>query len=116
MQEADNFILEQVNKKVLAARPGEQRPLGQDMYNWLHKFTRNTKKNTNVVTLLERIVGNEMMAHCKTDSIRGGVLKIKVKSGPYMFQMRNMSNEILRQLQTAYPSSNVNEIKIIAAS
>jgi len=112
----EEFVLSQINKKVLAARPAEQQPLGQDMYNWLHKFTRNTKKNTNILTLLEQIVGEEMMAHCKADSIRGGVLKIKVKSGPYMFQMRNMSNEILRQLQTAYPSSNVNEIKIIAAS
>jgi hypothetical protein len=114
MREADNFIFEQVNKKVIAARPAEQRPLGSDMADWLHKFTRNTKKNTSVVTLLEQIIGSEMMAHCRADSIRGGVLKIKVKAGPYMFQMRNMSSEILRQLQTAFPSSNINEIKLIA--
>lgn len=114
MQEADNFIFEQVNRKVLAARPAEQKPLGQDMVNWLHKFARNTKKNTNVVTLLEQIIGPEMMAHCKADSFRGGVLKLKVKAGPCMFQMRNMSSEILRQLQTAAPSANVNEIKLIA--
>jgi hypothetical protein len=110
----EEFILSQINKKILANRPAETEPIGRDVYNWLSKYTKNTKKNTSILTLLEQIVGSEMMIHCKADSIRGGVLKIKVQSGPYMFQMRNMSGEILRQLQTAYPSSNINEIKIIA--
>jgi hypothetical protein len=110
----DEFILSQTNKKILANRPAATEPIGRDVYNWLSKYTKNTKKNTSILTLLEQIVGSEMMIHCKADSIRGGVLKIKVSSGPYMFQMRNMSGEILRQLQTALPSSNVNEIKIIA--
>ncbi|MCE5339819.1 MAG: DUF721 domain-containing protein [Planctomycetaceae bacterium] len=110
----EEFILSQTNKKILANRPAAAEPIGRDVYNWLSKYTKNTKKNTSILTLLEQIVGSEMMIHCKADSIRGGVLKIKVRSGPYMFQMRNMSGEILRQLQTAYPSSNINEIKIIA--
>jgi hypothetical protein len=110
----DEFILGQVNKKILAKRPAVEKPIGQDIYNWLGKFTRNTKRNTRVLSLLEQIAGHEMMANCKPDSLRGGVLKIKVKPGPYMFQVRNMSGEILRQLQVAYPSANITEIKLTA--
>jgi hypothetical protein len=114
MQDADNFILEQVNKKVLAARPAEHQPLGSDMCSWLHRFTRNTKSDTKVLSRLEQIIGAEMFANCKADSLRGGVLRLKVKAGPCMFQMRNMSGEILRQLQMAEPTSNINEIKLTA--
>jgi hypothetical protein len=110
----DEFTLGQVNKKILANRPAVDKPIGQDIYNWLGKFTRNTKKNTKVLSLLEQIAGHEVMANCKPDSFRGGVLKLKVKPGPYMFQIRNMSGDILKQLQAAYPSANITEIKLIA--
>lgn len=112
----ENFKLEQVNKKILAGRPEMEKPIGQDVYHWLNRFTKKTKKNTRVLSLLEQIAGEEIMAHCTPDSINGGVLKIKVKPGPYMFQIRNMSGEILQQLQMAYPSANIREIKLVAHS
>ncbi|MEN6384302.1 MAG: DUF721 domain-containing protein [Phycisphaerales bacterium] len=111
----DEFVLNQVNKKIVAGRPAVIKPIGNDIYNWLSKFTRNTKKNTKVLSLLEQIAGEEIMANCKPDSIRGGVLKLKVKPGPYMFQIRNMSGEILRKLQMSYPSANITEIKLVAS-
>jgi len=113
MDGESEFVLEQANKKVLAGRPAEQEPIGKDIYNWLSRFTKNTKKNSRILNLLEQIVGNEIMTYCKPDSIRAGVLTISVRPGPYMFQMRNMSGEILKQLQSAYPSVNIREIKLV---
>ncbi|HAL44657.1 MAG: hypothetical protein A2Y12_07885 [Planctomycetes bacterium GWF2_42_9] len=110
----DDFILGQANKQILSKRPAVVQPIGKDIYNWLGKYTRNTKKNTTILSLLQQIAGEEIMANCKPDSIRGGVLKIKVKPGPYMFQMRNMSGDILRRMQNALPSANISEIKLIA--
>lgn len=114
MPDAENFILEQVNKRILAGRPAEQKPIGQDICNWLSKVTKNTKKNSNVIGVLGQIVGEEIMQHCSCESIKSGILKIKVKPGPYMFQMRSMSGEILRRLRAEYPSANIREIKLTA--
>lgn len=107
------FILEQVNKRIKAGRPVKESPIGNDICSWLGRFTKNTSRNTQVLNMLEQIAGDEIMAHCRPDSISAGVLKIKVKPGPYMFQMKNMSSEILKQLQVAYPSANIREIKLI---
>ncbi|HBG28465.1 MAG: hypothetical protein A2Y10_10805 [Planctomycetes bacterium GWF2_41_51] len=110
----ENFVLEQVNKKILAGRPAEQKPIGQDMCSWLSRVTKNTRKNSTVLSVLGQIIGEEIMQHCSPESIKAGVLKIKVKPGPYMFHLRNMTGEILRTLQTEYPSSHIREIKLIA--
>jgi len=110
----ENFILEQANKRILAGRPAEQKPIGQDICNWLSRVTKNSKKNTNVINILGRVVGEEIMQHCSCESIRSGVLKIRVKPGPYMFHLRNMTGEILKILQEEYPSSKIKEIKLIA--
>lgn len=113
MQDAENFILEQVNKRIMAGRPIKESPIGNDICNLLFRFTKNTGRNMQVVNLLEQIAGEEIMANCRPESINGGVLKIKVKPGPYMFQMKNMSSEILKQLQAAFPSANIREIKLV---
>jgi len=110
-----DFILEQANKKVIANRPEAAQPIGRDVYNWLDRFTKNVKKNTRTISLLEQIAGEEIMANCQADSISAGVLKIKVKPGPYMFHIKNKSSEILKQLQTAYPAANIREIRLFCA-
>lgn len=114
MQNTEEFILEQANKKILASRPAGNRPIGHDIYNWLGKVTKNTRNNSNVVAMFGQIAGDEMMANCQPQSLRNGVLKIKVRPGPYMFQMRSMSSQFLKQLQSAYPSANIKEIKLVA--
>jgi predicted nucleic acid-binding Zn ribbon protein len=107
------FVLEQANRKIAGRRPAEQMPLGQDVYNCLSRLVKNTKKNMDVLSVFNQIAGDEMAEHCRPDSIGAGVLRIKVKPGPYMFHMRNRTDEILKQLQEACPSANIREIRLV---
>ena len=106
------FILEQANRKIVANRPPAELSFGQDIYNCLGRFVKNTKRNTQVLDLFEQAVGSEMAAHCQPDSINSGVLKVKVRPGSYMFHLRNKTDEILKQLQAACPSANIREIRL----
>jgi len=110
-----DFILEQANKKIVGHRPPANLPLGQDIYNYLGRFSKNTKKNIEILNLFEQIAGEEIAAHCQPDSIGAGVLKVKVKPGPYMFHLRNRTDEILKQLQEACPSANIREIRLLCS-
>ncbi|MDD5010992.1 MAG: DUF721 domain-containing protein [Phycisphaerae bacterium] len=106
------FILEQANRKILANRPPAQSPFGQDMYNCLGRFVKNTKRNSRVLDVFQQAVGDEMAAHCRPDSVNAGVLKVNVRPGPYMFHLRNKTGEILKDLQASCPSANIREIRL----
>ncbi|MFA5293756.1 MAG: DUF721 domain-containing protein [Phycisphaerae bacterium] len=108
-----DFILEQANKKIVGHRQPASLPLGNDVYDYLGRFAKNTDKNIEILNLFEQIAGQEITAHCQLDSIRAGVLKVKVKPGPYMFHLRNRTDEILRQLQETCPSANIREIRLL---
>ncbi|MBU1261230.1 MAG: DUF721 domain-containing protein [Planctomycetes bacterium] len=106
------FILEQANRKIVANRSPTEAPFGQNIYNCLDRFVKNTKRNSQVLDFFEQAVGSEIAAHCRPDSINSGVLKVKVRPGPYMFHLRNKTDEILKHLQTACPSANIREIRL----
>jgi len=107
------FILEQTNKKIVQRRLPADLPMGSDVYNCLSKFSKNVKKNTQILSLFEQFAGEDITAHCQADSIGAGVLKVKVKPGSYMFHLRNKTGEILKQLQEACPSANIREIRLL---
>jgi hypothetical protein len=107
------FRLEQANKKIVTRRPPADLPMGQDVYDCLGKFAKNVKKNTQILSLFEQIAGSDIAAHCRPESIGAGVLKVQVKPGPYMFHLRNRTDEILKQMQSACPSANIREIRLL---
>ncbi len=112
--QTEEFIFEQANRQILAKRPSVSQPLGKDICDWFSYITKSTKRNSCVVEMFSQIIGPELTAHCQAQSLKAGVLIIRVRPGPYMFHIRNMSSRILQQLQTAYPSANIREIKLVS--
>ena len=106
------FMLEQVNRDILKRRPRVRR---QDVDECLEKFVKQTKKNVRVFRAFEQAAGDEIMSHCNIESINGGVLKLNVRPGPYMFSIRSRADEIIGRMRVLCPSAHIREIKIVCS-
>ena len=59
-----------------------------------------------------QVVGDKLAENYQIDSCKAGVLKVKVKPGPYMFEIKAKATEIIEELRGQCPSLNIREIKL----
>ena len=81
---------------------------------YAEKGLRRHRRQTRVVDLWEEILPVELSKHCRLVSLLRGVLKVEVEAGPYMFEMQNIRQPLLEQLQQKCPGAGVSSIKLIA--
>jgi hypothetical protein len=59
-----------------------------------------------------QLLPTELYQHCKIVDISGGRLKVTVDSPSYMYEMRLLSRELLRELAQWCPRARIKEIKL----
>jgi predicted nucleic acid-binding Zn ribbon protein len=63
----------------------------------------------------EQIAGDNLAQNCRIESLTAGVMKVRVTSGPYMFELRTRATQIIEGLRQQCPSSNIREIKLVCS-
>jgi hypothetical protein len=79
------------------------------------RVARPAMRNVSVPEAFEQIAGDYLAQNCRIESLAAGVMKVKVKSGPYMFELRCRAGQIVEELKQQCPSSNIREIKLVCS-
>ncbi len=82
---------------------------------FLRSVASPARRNISVPEAFEQIAGDDLARNCRIESLRAGVMKVKVKSGPYMFELRTNAGQIVEELRQQCPLSNIREIKLVCS-
>ncbi len=82
---------------------------------FLKKVARPAVRNVSVPDAFEQIAGQYLAANCRIESIAAGIMKIKTKPGPYMFELSTRAGQIVEQLKQQCPSSNIRQIRLVCS-
>jgi 3-methyladenine DNA glycosylase/8-oxoguanine DNA glycosylase len=108
-------LLAKANRAIRFRRKGAKSSsnIAPELKKFLRSVARPAKRNISVPDAFEQIAGNVLAQNCRIESLAAGVMKVKVKSGPYMFELRTRAGQIVEQLKQQCPSSNIREIKLV---
>lgn len=73
--------------------------LGANVQTYIKRRLGSLRRNAGVVDMWRQLLPNELAAHCEITAVRGGVLEVEVAPGPYMYELRSLSAELVNQLQ-----------------
>jgi hypothetical protein len=79
------------------------------------RVARPARRNVSIPEAFEQIAGDYLAQNCRIESLTAGVMKVKVKSGPYMFELRCRAGQIVEELKQQCPLSNIREIKLVCS-
>lgn len=72
------------------------------------------RRGYQAVDVFNELLPTELSAACRIDSVISGVLRVRVLSGPYLFQMKQLCPELLKELKKQCPSAGIKYIKLVA--
>lgn len=106
-------ILAKTNRAIKSKRA--EAASGSSIAGELNLFLKTVagpaRRNMSVPEAFEQIAGSTLARNCRVESLKAGVLKVKVKAGPYMFELCTRAGEIVEQIKQRCPSSNIREIR-----
>lgn len=110
-------LLRNANKAVRLRRAGIRRcnSLAPEMSIYLRRSAGKARRNTYVPCIFEQVAGSMLAENCRIESLKAGVLKVRVKPGPYMFELRAKTDDIIEALRAHHPLPNIREIKLICS-
>ena len=108
-------LLNKANKaiKFRRTRTKSSSNITNELRLFLKSVARPARRNVSVPDAFEQIAGDSLAQNCRIESLIAGVMKVKVKSGPYMFELRSKAGQIVEELKQQCPSSNIREIKLV---
>ena len=110
----DDELLNSVVKWQVAKEPYRAQSVGAIFDKYIEKGLLRHRRQSRLIDLWEELLPPGLAGHCKLVSLLRGVLKIEVESGPYMFEMQNICQELLENIQRNCPAARVDSIKLIA--
>ena len=111
------LLLEKTNRAVKFRRTKTQSSsnITPELRLFLKGVARPARRNVSVPDAFEQIAGDDLARNCWIESLTAGVMKVKVKPGPYMFELRSKAGQIIEELKRQCPSSNIREIKLVCS-
>jgi len=110
-------LLTKANRAIKFRRKGAENRsnITPELELFLRSVARPARRNVSVPDAFEQIAGDSLAQNCRIESLTAGVMKVKVKSGPYMFELRTRAGQIIEQLKQQCPSSNIREIRLVCS-
>jgi hypothetical protein len=110
-------LLAKANRTIKARRkkPVASNNIDGQMNLFLRSVARPARRNVSVPDAFGLIAGDSLAQNCRIESLTAGVMKVKVKAGPYMFELRTRTEQIIEELKQQCPSSNIREIRLICS-
>lgn len=112
----DNELLNSIVRWRVNRREIPAQNIGEILDKYIKSGLRRHRKQGRVVELWEEILPAELARHSRMVSLLRGVLKAEVEAGPYMFEMQNIRQALLEQIQQSCPGAGVNSIKLIVCN
>jgi predicted nucleic acid-binding Zn ribbon protein len=84
-----------------------------ELRQFVKRIAGPAKRGALVGEAFKQAAGDNLAENCRIESFKAGVLKVKVRPGPYMFELRRRATEIVEKLKEQCPSSHIREIKIV---
>ena len=94
------------------ARAETTEKLGTEIETFLQTRRSQFSKNISVVDLWEEILPEDFREHCALAEISGGVLQLEVDPGPYMHELKLLSDDLLSQFQMRCPRAGIKKISL----
>ena len=88
--------------------------LGESLEGYLKERGRQLEKNSVVVEEWERLLPENLRAHCRLISLEWGVLEAEADAGVYMHELKAMTNELVEELKRRCPRAGVKQIRLRA--
>ena len=110
-------LLTKANRAIKFRRKGAENRsnITPELELFLRSVARPARRNVSIPDAFEQIAGDGLAQNCRIESLTAGVMKVRVKSGPYMFDLRTRAGQIIVQLKQQCPSSNIREIKLVCS-
>ncbi|MHC4625593.1 MAG: DciA family protein [Planctomycetota bacterium] len=70
---------------------------------------------SDVVEAWSRMLPAELSRHCEIVDISGGLLKVRVDSPSYLYELQLCSSELLEELQQHCPKARLTAVKFVVA-
>ena len=90
--------------------------LGGSAEAYLKNNKSRFEKNTQIVDVWEDLLPEGLSGHCNISDISGGVLKLEVDPGPYMHELKMMTQELVEHLGQVCPRCGIKKITLQARS
>ena len=90
--------------------------LGASIRGYLTRRRGEFSKNASVVDNWRELLPKELQKACSLESISGGIMIVAVEPGPYMHELRVLSEDLVQQLRQMSPRSGVRGIKLVPRS
>ena len=84
--------------------------LGAEIETFLQARRPQFTKNISVVDLWEEILPEGFREYCSLAEISSGTLQLEVDPGPYMHELRLLSDELLAQFQMRCPQAGIKKV------
>jgi predicted nucleic acid-binding Zn ribbon protein len=113
----DDLLLAKTSRALRLKRPasGKITAITNELQQFIRKSAKPARRNTSVPQAFDMAIGEALARNCRIESIQGGVLKLRVSPGPYMYALQMQSSRIIEKLQTQCPSSDIREIKLLCS-
>lgn len=85
-------------------------PVGNIVSGYLASRDSGFRKSISVVDIWKRALPPHFYEHCRIGSLKNGVLTLDVRPGPFMHELKLMSDELLVYLQDQCGRSAVKKI------
>ncbi|MDD5133866.1 MAG: DUF721 domain-containing protein [Phycisphaerae bacterium] len=113
----DELLLAKANKALKLKRPVPRKitEITNELQRFIKKSAKPARRNISIPQAFNQAVGETLAQNCRIESIKGGILKLRVSPGPYMYTLQMQLSEIIEKLQTQSPSSDIREIKLLCS-
>ena len=87
--------------------------LGGEVQAYLKRRGKELEKNASLMDLWANALPAALAQRCRPESIQSGTLRVEVESGPWMHELRMMTNELLDYFQEHCPRNKIRRIVLI---
>ncbi|MBN1788534.1 MAG: DUF721 domain-containing protein [Sedimentisphaerales bacterium] len=110
----DEQLLQKANRAVnfRRAKVRKTENLAAELRVFIRKTAGPARRGATVSDAFKLAAGARLEKNCRVESFKAGVLKVSVKPGSYMFELRSRTKEITEEIAMRCPSSHIKAIKI----
>ena len=90
-----------------------QSTLGDEIFSYLKKHDRTFTRNARIVDAWNDVMPPGLQPYCKLDKRVGNVLYVQVQPGPYQYQVRLLSGDLLERIRQAAPRCGIQDIRVV---
>ena len=87
--------------------------LGGEVQAYLKRRGKELEKNASLMDLWANALPAVLAQRCRPESIQSSTLRVEVESGPWMHELRMMTNELLDYFQEHCPRNKIRRIVLI---